>query len=59
MLGRIPADEKVIVYVFVKQMGLVMLQDYTTDHERILAIDAAIPNSILRAISLTDVGTGW
>ena len=37
MLGRIPADEKVAIYVIVKQMGLVMLQDYTTDHARILA----------------------
>ncbi len=37
MLGRIPADEKVAIYVIVKQMGLVMLEDYTTDHARILA----------------------
>ncbi len=53
MLGRIPADEKVAVYVIVKQMGLVMLQDYTTDHARILtAVEHFIPQGM-------EQGSAW
>lgn len=47
LLARVPSDEKLAVYVIVKQMGLVMLQDYTTDHARILAaLDAFIPQGM-------------
>lgn len=59
MLGRIPADEKVAIYVIVKQMGLVMLQDYTTDHARIVsAFDRFIPQGMRPAPPGMDGGEG-
>ena len=59
MLPRIPADKKVAVYVIVKQMGLAMLQDYTTDHARILAaIDRFVPQGMRPAPPGMDTGSG-
>ena len=59
MLGRIPADEKVAVYVIVKQMGLAMVQDYTTDHARILAaLDRFVPQGMRPAPVGVDGGAG-
>ncbi len=59
MLARIPADEKVAIYVIVKQMGLVMLQDYTTDHARLRAsFDHFIPQGMRPAPDGWDHGEG-
>jgi VWFA-related protein len=47
MLDKVPADEKIALYVISKGEGLVILQDYTTDHARLLD---AITRYILRAM---------
>jgi len=50
MLGKVPADEKIALYVISKGEGLVILQYYTTDHERLLdAITKYIPHAMCAA----------
>jgi VWFA-related protein len=50
MLTKIPADEKIALYVISKGEGLVILQDYTTDHDRLLdAITKYIPHAMCPA----------
>ena len=47
MLDQVPADEKIALYVISKGEGLVILQDYTTDHDRLLdAITKYTPRSM-------------
>jgi VWFA-related protein len=36
VLKKLPADERIAVYVVAKHQGLMLLQDYTTDHALIL-----------------------
>lgn len=50
MLDKIPADEKIALYVISKGEGLVILQNYTTDHARLLdAITNYIPHAMCPA----------
>ena len=50
MLDKIPTDEKIALYVISKGEGLVILQDYTTDHEQLLdAITKHIPHAMCPA----------
>jgi VWFA-related protein len=50
MLGKVPADEKIALYVISKGEGLVILQDCTTDHDRLLdAITKYIPHAMCPA----------
>jgi VWFA-related protein len=47
MLGKVPVGEKIALYVISKGEGLVILQDYTTDRERLLdAITKYIPHAM-------------
>lgn len=36
LLGKVEPDERIAVYVIARKLGLVLLQDYTTDHELLL-----------------------
>jgi VWFA-related protein len=36
LMKKVPADERIALYVISRNLGLVLLQDYTTDRERIL-----------------------
>jgi VWFA-related protein len=47
LLARLPADESVAIYVLVKGIGMVVLQDYTTDRARLTtAVRNAIPRGM-------------
>lgn len=50
MLDKVPADERIALYVISKGEGLVILQDYTTDHARLLdAVTRYIPRAMCTA----------
>ncbi len=36
LMARVPPDERIALYVIAKKLGLVVVQDYTTDHELLL-----------------------
>ena len=35
LMGKVPADEKIALYVIAKDLGLVRIQDYTSDREKL------------------------
>jgi VWFA-related protein len=47
LMDKVPADEQIALYVISRNLGLVMLQDYTTDRELILrSLGKYIPRGI-------------
>ncbi len=47
LMKKVPADERIALYVISRNLGLVLLQDYTTDRERILeSLGKYIPRGI-------------
>jgi len=55
LLGKVQPDERIALYVIVRMKGLVLAQDYTTDHERIKASLAKIYPGLMR-IGNADIG---
>lgn len=59
MLNKVPADEKIALYVISKNQGLVILQDYTLDRARLLdAMSKYTPHAMCPAPVGFDMGEG-
>ncbi len=59
LLSKVPADERIALYVISKNEGLVLLQDYTLDRERLLeAVSKYIPRAMCPAPFQRDSGEG-
>ena len=50
LIGRLRPDERVAIYVLTQYQGLIILQDYTTDHDRLIRnLSAYVPAGMVPA----------
>ena len=50
LIGRLRPDERVAIYVLSLYQGLIILQDYTTDHDLLIRnLNAYVPSGMIPA----------